>query len=126
MSRNSAYGCNGVYNKVSIYLSIYHNLANLTLTPSTGCTETYVRLTWTGRKLVLLCKPLTWLVYRTSTFLIRKNKETVENCLQITLELKFVLKLVITANLILNKIRLNIPFNLATPRSFYLFLRAPF
>ena len=64
--------------------------------------------------------------YRTSTFLIRKNKETVENCLQITVELKFILKLVITANLILNKIKLNIPFNLATPRSFHLFLRALF
>ena len=63
--------------------------------------------------------------YRTSTFLIRKNKETVENCLQIT-ELKFILKLVKTANLILRKIRLNIPFNLATPRPFHLFLRAPF
>ena len=48
--------------------------------------------------------------YRTSTFLIRKNKEAVENCLQITEELKFILKLVKTANLILRKIRLNIPF----------------
>ena len=32
-------------------VTFFHNLANLTLTPSTGCTETYVQLTWTGRKL---------------------------------------------------------------------------
>ena len=48
-------------------------------------------------------------VVETSTFFIRKNKETVENCLQMTVELKFTLK-VIKANLIFNKIRLNIPF----------------
>ena len=55
----------------------------------------------------------------------KKNKETVENCLQITVELKFILK-VTKANLILDEIMLNIPFNFPIPRSFHSFLRAPF
>ena len=36
----------------------------------------------TGKTLVGTCKPLPRLVRVTSTFVIRKNKETVENCLQ--------------------------------------------
>ena len=41
----------------------------------------------------------------TSTFLIQKNTGTVENRLQITVELKFIL-LIIKANLMLDEIRL--------------------
>ena len=43
-------------------------------------------------------------------FYLEKNKETVENCLQITVK---------KANLILDEIMLNIPFNFAIPRSFH-------
>ena len=62
-----------------------------------GCAKTFVRLSGTGRSLhvVRTCKPLTWLVCGTSTFLITKKKD----CLQITVELKFILK-VINTNLI--------------------------
>ena len=49
--------------KSEFEVMFFHNLANLTLTPSTGCAKTYVRLSWTGRNLVLTCKPLTWLVH---------------------------------------------------------------
>ena len=45
--------------KSEFEVTFFHNLANLTLTPSTGCVKTYVQLTWTGRNLVLTCKPLT-------------------------------------------------------------------
>ena len=62
-------------------------------------------LSSTGRNSVRKCKPLTWLVCGTSTFLIQKNKETV----QINVELKFILK-VIKANLILDEIRLKYSF----------------
>ena len=41
-----------------------------------------------------------------------------ESCLQIRVELKLILK-VIKANLILDKIRLNVPFNFAIQWSFY-------
>ena len=51
-----------------------------------GCAKTYVRLSGTGRNLVRTCNPLTRLVHGTRTFLIRKNKETVENSLEITVE----------------------------------------
>ena len=71
------------------------------------------------------CKPLTCFICGTSTFLIKRNEETVENCLHITVELKFILK-VIKANHILDKLRLNIPFNFTILRSFHLFLQAPF
>ena len=86
-----------------------------------GCAKTYVRLSGTGRNLVQTCIPLTWLFCGTSTFLIRKNKETAENCLQITV--KFILK-VIKANLVLDKIRLNIPFNFTIPQSFSFVFRS--
>ena len=72
----------------------YRNVADLNLTldmPRTGCTKTYVRLSRTGRNLVHTCKPLTWLVRGTSSFLIRKNTGTVENWLQIKVEFKFML-----------------------------------
>ena len=48
-----------------------------------------VWLSGTGRNLrvVWTRQPLAWIVWSTSTFLIRKNKETVENCLQIMVEL---------------------------------------
>ena len=60
--------------------------------------KTFVWLSGTGRSLhvVRTCKPLTWLVCGTSTFLIIRKKK---DCLQITVELKFILK-VINANLI--------------------------
>ena len=90
-----------------------------------GYAKTYVQLSGTGRNLVRTCKPLARLVRGTSMFLIRKNKETVENCLQIMVEVKFILK-VIKANLMLDKISLNIPFNFAIPQSFHLFSPAPF
>ena len=45
--------------KSEFEVTFFRDLANLTLTPSTGCAKTYVRLTWTGRNLVLTCKPLT-------------------------------------------------------------------
>ena len=55
----------------------------------TGYTKTYVWLSGTGRNLrvVWTRQPLAWIVWSTSTFSIRKNKETVENCLQIMVEL---------------------------------------
>ena len=56
-----------------------------------GRTKTTVRwLSRRGRYLVPTCKPLTNLS-RTSSFLNRKNTETLENWLQITVELKFIL-----------------------------------
>ena len=58
-------------------------------------------------------------------FYLEKNKETVENCLQIMVEVTFILK-VIKANLRLDKISLNIPLNFAISWSFHLFLPAPF
>ena len=51
--------------------------------------QNYVWLSGTGRNFVGICKPLTWLVCGTSTFLIRKNTETVEKWL--TVELKLIL-----------------------------------
>jgi len=72
----------------------YRNVADLNLTldmAMTGCTKTYVRLSGTGRNLVQTCKPFTQLVRGTSSFLIRKNTGTVENWLQIKVELKFML-----------------------------------
>ena len=86
---------------------------------SSGCAKTYVRWSRMGRNLVQTCKPLTWLVYGTSTFLIRKNTGTIENWLQITVELKFIL--VIKANLMLDEMRSNIPFNFAILQPFHLF-----
>ena len=50
-----------------------------------GC----VWLSGTGRNVVQTCKPLSWLVHGTSTFLTRKNTETVKNWLQIAVELVF-------------------------------------
>ena len=44
-----------------------------------------------GRNLVQMCKPLTWLIRGTRSFLIRKNTGTVENWFQIKLEYKFML-----------------------------------
>ena len=89
-----------------------------------ACAKTCVRFSGTGRNLVRTCKPLTRLVHGTSSFLIRKNTATVENWLQITVELKFML-LVIKVNLMLDEIRFNIPFNFAILRPFHLFLRPP-
>ena len=54
-----------------------------------GCAKTYVRLSGTGRNVVQTCKPLSWLVHGTSTFLTRKNTETVKNWLQIAVEFVF-------------------------------------
>ena len=48
-----------------------------------GWAKTYVWLSGTFN-------PLTWLVRGTSTFLIRKNRETVENCFQITVFLNVI------------------------------------
>ena len=78
-------------------------------------------LSGTGRNSVQKCKPFAWLVCGKSTFLMSKNKETVE----IKVESKFILK-VLKANLILDQIRLNIPFNSAIPQLFDLFLWALF
>ena len=61
-----------------------------------GCAKTYVRLSGIGRNLL-----------QTTTFLSRKNT-------------------VIKENLLLGKIRLNIPFSFAIPWPFNLFLQAPF
>ena len=54
-----------------------------------GCAKTYVRLSWTGTNVVQTCKPFSWLVHGTSTFLTGKNTETVKNWLQIAVELVF-------------------------------------
>ena len=76
-------------------------------TTNSGRAKTYVRLFGTRRKLVRTCKPLTWLVCGTTTFLMRKNKEIVANCHQITVELKFIF-LIIKANLMLDEIRFKV------------------
>ena len=89
--------------------------------PYPGYAKTYVRLSRTGRNLVWTCQPLAWIFCGTGTVLIRKNKETVENYLQIMAELIFISK-VIKANLILDKISLHIPFNFAIPQSFHYFV----
>ena len=63
------------------------SVINILSKKTAGCAKTYVRSSGTGRNLLWTCKPLTWLLRETSTFLIRKNMETVENWLQITVEL---------------------------------------
>ena len=93
----------------------YRNVADLNLTldmARTGCTKTYVRLSRTGRNLVQTCKPLAWLVCGTSSFLIRKNTGTVENWLQIKVEFKFNMLLVIKARFKWRTI-IVLPLNLA-------------
>ena len=51
-----------------------------------------VWLSETSKNLVLTCKPhFTWMFRGTSTFFDRKNAETVENWLQITVGLKFII-----------------------------------
>ena len=76
----------------------------------TGYTKTYVWLSRTGKNLVRICKPLTWLVHRTSTFLIRKIKETKKKSSSNYSSIKIHLK-----NLILDKIRFKIVFLLTSP-----------
>ena len=96
---------------------------------SSGCAKTYVRLSGTGRNLVRTWKPLTWFVRGTSTFLIFNRQKKNRNSWKLTSNynrIKIYLIVINKANLILDKIMLNIPFNFAMPRPFYLFSHAPF
>ena len=91
--------------------------ARKTIFSPTGCPKTYVRLSGTVRNLVWTCKPLKWLIVGQAHFSLEKNTETVENWLQITVELKFILYSH-KSNLILDKLRLTFPFYFATLRLF--------